>query len=72
MGFGTNGTPDSLVLGYQRKEISFIPLGAGSDGKAVYPSVLASIDTMSTMTGLKDTGLATKMLNIKVANDGHS
>jgi hypothetical protein len=27
MDFGTKGTPDSLVLGYPRKEISFIRQG---------------------------------------------
>lgn len=44
VGFGTEGVPDSLVFGYRRKEASIIPLG--EDGqKAVYPSVLASIDT---------------------------
>lgn len=64
VGFGPEGVPDSLVLGYKRKEISVIPLGItkveGQPDKAVYPSVLASIDTTSTMTGMKDTGLANK------------
>lgn len=60
VGFDPNGVPDSLVLGYKRKEASVIPLGAGTNGKAVYPSVLASIDNTSTMTVLGRTGLATK------------
>lgn len=64
VGFGPEGAPDSVVFGYRRKEISVIPLGItkvdGKPDKAVYPSVLASIDTTSTMTGMKDTGLANK------------
>jgi hypothetical protein len=71
VGFGPEGAPDSIVLGYRRKEISVIPLGImppqpgtattpAVEGKAVYPSVLASIDTTSTMTVMGQTGLATK------------
>jgi hypothetical protein len=71
VGFSPEGAPDSVVLGYRRKEISVIPLGIippqpatattpAVDGKAIYPSVLASIDTTSTMTVMNQTGLATK------------
>jgi hypothetical protein len=65
VGFGAEGTPDSLVLGYKRKEISVIPLGVTRDEKtgkekAHYPSVLASIDTTSRMTDVPTAGLATK------------
>jgi hypothetical protein len=65
VGFNTEGTPDSLVLGYKRKEISVIPLGvtpptATEKEKAVYPSVLASIDTTSKMSNVATSGLASK------------
>ena len=63
VGFSTGGTPDSLVFGYNRKEISFIPLGSQTTNGVttdVYPSVLASIDTTTTTTSLQDTGLTSK------------
>jgi hypothetical protein len=67
VGFGTNGTPDSLLFGYRRKEASIIPLGQETevkDGKtvtkAVYPSVLASIDMNTHGRNLPETGLTTK------------
>lgn len=65
VGFGAEGAPDSLVLGYKRKEISVIPLGitrdkATGEEKAHYPSVLASIDTTSKMTDAPTAGLASK------------
>jgi len=44
VGFSGN-LPDSFVLGYKRKELSFIPLGHDQSGKDAYPSVLATIDT---------------------------
>lgn len=66
----TGGYPDSVTLGYKRMEASIIPVGtltcpaASADplcpaGQVVdtYASVLASVDTTSTMTSLKDTGL---------------
>jgi len=52
----TAGTPDSLVFGFKRKELSVIPLGTDG-GKLHYPSVLASIDTTVADGALKDTGL---------------
>ena len=52
----TAGTPDSLVFGFKRKELSVIPLGTDG-GKLHYPSVLASIDTTVGATTLQDTGL---------------
>lgn len=48
VGFTSEVYPDSLVIGYKRKELSVIPLGTEEvDGKKrdVYPSVLGSIDT---------------------------
>jgi len=67
VGFGTTGTPDSLLFGYRRKEASVIPLGEETevkDGKtvtkAVYPSVLASIDMNTYGKTLPETGLTTK------------
>lgn len=72
VGFGTNGTPDSLLFGYRRKEASVIPLGerkveeSGPNGQkvektvAVYPSVLASINMNVDAKTAADTGLTTK------------
>jgi hypothetical protein len=65
VGFGPEGVPDSLVLGYKRKEISVIPLGitpptATEPEKAHYPSVLASIDTTARASTAGTTGLKTK------------
>jgi hypothetical protein len=52
----TTSLPDSLVLGFKRKELSVIPLGTDG-GKLRYPSVIASIDTTVGATSLQDTGL---------------
>jgi len=52
----TAGTPDSLVFGFKRKEISVIPLGTDG-GKLHYPSVLAAIDTTVGTSTLQSTGL---------------
>lgn len=41
---GVTGDPPSITIGYKRKETSYIPLGS-RDGKDLYPSVLARIDT---------------------------
>jgi hypothetical protein len=72
VGFGTTGTPDSLLFGYRRKEASVIPLGETQkeettpDGQkvkktvAVYPSVLASIDMNVDAKHQAATGLSTK------------
>jgi hypothetical protein len=58
----TDGTPlpSSLVVGYKRKEFSYIPLGSqtvANGTEDVYPSVLASIDTTIGATSLPATGL---------------
>lgn len=57
IGFGAEG-PETFSFGYKRKEFSYIPLAPGvagdggeGDATAVYPSVLASIDTTSTAGG---------------------
>lgn len=50
VGFGTS-LPDSLTFGFKRKEFSFIPLGTQEDTEGpydVYPSIIASIDTVAT------------------------
>jgi hypothetical protein len=65
VGFGPEGVPDSLVLGYRRKEISVIPLGVtpattAEPEKAHYPSVLASIDTTARASTAASTGLKIK------------
>jgi hypothetical protein len=67
VGFSPQGAPDSAVLGYRRKEASVIPIAikpVQENGqtieKAVYPSVLASIDTTTKMTTVPEVGLATK------------
>lgn len=57
VGFDDSGTPDNMLFGYKRKELSVIPL-ASDGGKVVYPSVLASIDTTAATSTLKDTGLS--------------
>lgn len=64
------GYPDSVTFGYKRMEASIIPVGSRTcptpsadplcpAGQEVdtYASVLASIDTTSSMTDLKDVGL---------------
>jgi len=56
VGFDTTATPNSLVFGFKRKELSIIPLGADGN-KRVYPSVLASVDTTVATTTLQGTGL---------------
>ncbi|MDK2596617.1 hypothetical protein [Pseudoalteromonas obscura] len=43
--FGVQNTNPTFLLGYRRKEASYIPLRKNSDGEEVYSSVLASIDT---------------------------
>lgn len=61
-GFSPDGSPDSFVLGYKRKEVSFIPLGSTQvNGVAtdVYPSVLGSIDTTGSALSLQGTSLTT-------------
>lgn len=55
-GFDESGAPDSLNFGFKRKELSVIPLGI-DNGKSIYPSVLASVDTTVATTTLRDTGL---------------
>ena len=65
VGFGPEGVPDSMVLGYRRKEISVIPLGITratdtEPEKAHYPSVVASIDTTVRASTADSTGLKTK------------
>lgn len=60
-GFGESG-PDSFVLGYKRKEFSYIPLGTKSEGGVAhdaYPSVLASIDTTAKVQTQASTALTT-------------
>jgi hypothetical protein len=60
VGFGEQGLPDSLVFGYKRKELSFIPLGSTvKDGVAtdVYPSALASINVNVNDPSLRGLGL---------------
>ena len=58
--------PDSFLFGYRRKEASVIPLGetTQADGtvKAVYPSVLASmeVNVKTTPTVSQDNGVTTK------------
>lgn len=42
---GVQSTNPTFVLGYRRKEASYIPLRKNSDGEDIYSSVLASIDT---------------------------
>ncbi|MGC1955097.1 MAG: hypothetical protein WA970_21470 [Gammaproteobacteria bacterium] len=55
--------PESITLGYKRKELSFIPLvrvvdaGDTSDVKEVYGSVLAAIDVNVNTPSLTDTAL---------------
>jgi hypothetical protein len=49
LGFSAQGAPNSIVLGYRRKEVSVIPVGIRTDSsKRVetdsYPSVIASIN----------------------------
>src|SRR5258706_5275284 len=56
VGFDATGSPDSLIFGFKRKELSVIPLGS-EGGKRIYPSVLASIDTTVGTSTLRDTGL---------------
>jgi hypothetical protein len=62
--FENGGYPDSLTLGYKRKELSFLPVAstARPDGTTVdvYPSVLASIDTTTTAISLHGTGLTSE------------
>lgn len=58
VGFGTS-LPDSLTFGFKRKEFSFIPLGTQEDAEGpydVYPSIIASIDTVTTAGTPSDTG----------------
>lgn len=42
---GVESTNPTFLLGYRRKEASYIPLRKNSDGEDIYSSVLASIDT---------------------------
>ena len=58
----TTALPDSVTLGYKRKEYSHIPLGEKvSNGKKahVYPSVLAAIDLSGTARAAETSGLTT-------------
>ena len=70
VGFTPAGIPDSITLGFKRKEVSIIPVGSmtcPSTSTAAncpaglkvdtYASVLASIDTASVMTSPTTTGL---------------
>ena len=65
LGFTTN-VPDSFVFGYKRKEFSFIPLGNTKDTSVgtdrvidIYPSVLATIDTGTSVKTQTDTSFKT-------------
>jgi hypothetical protein len=63
VGFAPSGAPDSMNIGFRRKEFSLIPLGAQTaNGQTadVYPSVLATIDTTATAASLSGTGLTSK------------
>ena len=57
----TGEVPESINLGYKRKEFSFIPLGSEMqpDGRAVdkYASVMAAIDMGVEIPGFRDAGL---------------
>jgi hypothetical protein len=63
IGFDVTGLPESLTLGYKRKEMSVIPVGtttvkdaAGNDVEIdTYPSVLASIDMRIKAASVADT-----------------
>lgn len=59
VGFST-GTPDSIVLGYKRRELSVIPLhkdNPDSGNPDVYPPVIASIDMNVATPSLIETTL---------------
>ncbi len=59
--FSENPIPDSVVIGYKRKEFSVIPIASRTvDGKAshVYPSVFGSIDSTIESRELEKTGLS--------------
>jgi len=63
VGFASTGTPDSMNIGFRRKEFSLIPLGsqtANGQTADVYPSVLATIDTTVAAASLTGTGLTSK------------
>lgn len=57
----TGEVPESVTLGYKRKEFSFIPLGseAQPDGRAIdkYASVIAAIDMGVKIPNFRETGL---------------
>lgn len=59
-----SGTPDTFTFGYKRKEYSYIPLTKqdASTEKYIYPSVLASIDTvtLAAAPSTKDSGLTSQ------------
>lgn len=58
----TTALPDSVTLGYKRKEYSHVPLGEKeTNGKKahVYPSVLAAIDLTGTARDAQTSGLTT-------------
>lgn len=63
VGFTPNGAPNSVTLGYKRKEISVIPLQTikcpNSDLECdTFPSVLASVDMRTSVASLDKTSLA--------------
>ncbi len=57
VGFDETG-PNTLVLGFKRKELSIIPLGMNDNKERVYPSVLASVDTTVSTKDFQDAGLS--------------
>jgi hypothetical protein len=66
LSFDGTGAPESISLGYKRKEISVIPLGTVTEkddaGNSIqvdkYPSVIAGIDMRVNAESFRDTGLA--------------
>ena len=50
VGFASGLLPDSFIIGFKRKEFSYIPLGTVGEGFTaydVYPSILATINTQA-------------------------
>lgn len=59
--FSENPIPDSVVIGYKRKEFSVIPIATRTvDGKTthIYPSVFGAIDSTIESHSLEKTGLS--------------
>ncbi|MBT6345234.1 MAG: hypothetical protein HOJ49_00705 [Nitrospina sp.] len=56
-GLETGGLPDSVHLGYKRKELAYVPLIANKDGEVALASLMATAGLSTKIASLEETSL---------------